>query len=161
MKKYLKSIGRNIAETKSETILDFVTDIIFNNETGKLVAFLTNNEDVLEFSVIDNFDDKIYIESKEKFSKIRDLKEVQEIILREIDIIWSHVKTESGHLLWICEDLTFDEEEWILKAIHIDKNIIWLITIDKYDICFENIVKIEKDNIVVKDLAEWLVCIAK
>jgi len=150
MQNYLNCIGKYLTEEKTGKKIALIIDLIFNPDNGKLLAVLANNNKIVLYENISTWKINIYIKSSILMNSIEETSNIAAILNKKISILGNKIKTESNTFLGYCENIIFDEKIGLLTSIIGRKYFLGFIPLKKFPINYSNIVKIEKDQIVVK-----------
>jgi len=156
MEKYfLQTIAMPIIDHSGQKI-GRVGDVILNTEKGKIVGFLVGPAKKKAIAAIDveMWNQAIRVNDS---GDIIDLNEVQEIahaLEKDIQIFKNRVVTKKGDYIGKVVDFGMDNSHFRLTCLIVAKSFLGIIFWDKRIIAAQDIVKIEKKQITVKNLVK-------
>ncbi len=150
---YTQTIGAPILTT-SGMPAGRVGDIVIEPETGKVVGFLLapRGQYVIAPADILFWEDNIFIHDQEDILETGEIIKVQQVLKKEIRIMYNRVFTEKGKYLGKVYDIGMNPKFYVMTKLAIAKNILGLFPYDEKIIARGNILEIKKDRIIVKDV---------
>lgn len=150
-------IGFPVFDEFSNSQIALIQDIIIDPETGKVLAFLIKNNRIIAPLDVQRINSALSIENSDRILPLDDILRVYEVYKMKVDIIGAKVITERKKLyLGRVFDFAIDTTHMTLTNIYVAK-IFFLFRFEEKIISYKNIVRINKNTIIVKDLKEALV----
>ena len=135
----------------TQTKVAMVYDIIVDPETGKVLAFAVDKNNIIVSMDVERLNSALYISDKEHIIPIDDVLRVKNVREMRIGIIGEKVITRRGKLLLgTVTDYEIDTTQMAIKNIYVAKTFL-LFHFSERIISIKDVVKIEKKSITVKD----------
>jgi uncharacterized protein YrrD len=150
MKNYLSCLNQRIIFLDKKNKLDFVSDLLFNPDNGKLLGVISQNKNFIPFSFILSWEkNNLKIKSINLIKKLENFKEAKIILEKKTPLIGNLVITNNQEILGKTYDLIFDEKFGVLEDILTEKKFLG-IPLKKFKINQKQIIKIKPEKILVK-----------
>lgn len=150
---YSKIVGLPVFEAENMRPKFLIEDIIIDNETGKIVAFLADGKRNLVITPHDILAIKhgVWIKDASDLGTVDDILRVSKIVEDFGGFLNKKVITESGKVLGKVVDMYFDSQITQLTKLYVAKNILGFIQYDSRILPMKNVIEAGKDAIIVKD----------
>ncbi|MBU0667497.1 PRC-barrel domain-containing protein [Patescibacteria group bacterium] len=154
---YRQTIGSPVVTRSGET-LTIVRDIIFDHETGKIVGFLVTKGKNLAVTPIDilRWNKSIFIHDRNDIVEIEEVVKLHRAVEKNISIYNKKVFTKSGDYTGKVIDYGMHGTFFELTCLIVAKSFLGLIFWDRKIISAKDIIEVQKDRIIVKDLVKPL-----
>ena len=156
-KTFSQIIGLSVVDEMTQRKVALINDIIVDPETGKVLAFAVDKNHIIVSMDVERLNSSLYISDKEHIIPIDDVLRVKNVREMRIGIIGEDVITRRGKiLLGTVTDYEIDTTQMAIKNIYVAKTFLFFHFAERI-ISIKDVVKIEKNSIIVKDDKEAVV----
>lgn len=154
-KYYLQTVALPVIDDSGRQIAR-VGDIILNTETGKVVGFLVGPSQKKAIATIDIKDWNTSLRVHDNLDIIDpdEVLQIAQTLEKEIPIYKNRVVTKNGEYIGKVINFGMDNKFFSLTCLIIAKSFLGLIFWDKRIIAAQDIIKMEKKQIIVKNLVK-------
>lgn len=162
-------INKQIRSSQDGSYIGRVADLIIDPDTGKLLALKMQSSGFFKPKIVCTIDIQgftpFFLVAKDDsvVIKAEEVLKVDDVLKKKILIIGNKVKTESGKLLGICEDVLVDTStSAVIKFYVKTNNLLGPLPLDTI-IPSSRVIRITRDAIVVKenDVKEKVTAVAE
>jgi len=150
---YRQTIGSLVITRSGETIAS-IRDIIINHENGKIIGFLVNRGQNLAITPIDiiRWNKSILVQDDSDIIEIEDVIKLAQAVENNIPIYNKKVFTKNGDYVGKVIDYGMNSTFYELSCLIVAKSFLGIIIWDKKIISAKDIIEVQKNRIIVKDL---------
>ncbi|MEK7171895.1 MAG: PRC-barrel domain-containing protein [Patescibacteria group bacterium] len=156
-KLYSELIGMSVLTEYSATPVALIKDIIIDPDSGKVLAFRVNGQNIISSMDVESIGNSLIIADRDRIVPINEILRVESVAKMNISIIGARViGNRSKKYIGRVVDYAIDTKHLSLIAIHCAKVFVFFRFNEKIFL-YKNIVKISKHTVIVKDSGEILV----
>lgn len=152
-KLFSQIVGTHVTPESEPIPIAKIYNVILDPDTGKVVALSVHPflKYVITPMDIHAWYKYIVIEDEESIAEANDIMRVKEVLKKDIPIYKNRVETKNGEYLGKVVDFMIDTKFMQLTKIYVAKTFLGLVQMDQRIISADNILRVEKDKIVVKN----------
>lgn len=154
-KYYLQTVSSPVIDDTGQQIAR-VGDVILNTETGKVVGFLVGPAKKKAVATIDisTWNQALRVHDVHDLIDLDEVQQIAHALEKEIPVYKNKVVTKNGEYIGKVIDFGMDNKFFKLTCLIIAKSFLGLIFWDKRIIAAQDIIKMEKKQITVKNLVK-------
>ncbi len=158
MDKYYSDIIGTEIITEAGTHGGFVTDLVIEPETGKLLGFIVGlkKRKVLTPADVLYWSKRLVIHELDVIFDLDEIIKIEKTLKQNIPILFNKVVTRSGEYLGYVYDFCLNDKLFILSKILVTKSFLGVIHYERKIIPHQHILEITRNMIKVKDPIELI-----